>query len=365
MEKQRPQTGDNATTFWDDVHKLLDTKKQIIFYGSAGTGKTYLAKKVAVEYVKQLHSSLSSSQYTSIFSSLREEGRIESITFHSSYSYRDFIEDSAIDSGREHTLSRYGLYPTKPGIFKRFCTRALAYLINAHYHNEADWREIYAKYNDWSSRREITPELIKSRQFIFLIDEINRGNLHEIFGEVVSLLDADKRLGMENELVSTLPYSRDVFGIPPNVYIIGTTSSSKVMSLSDSVLRRRFGFVELRPDLGMGSDLVAHLKEKGSYDIVAESLNKLKRINERIAKDPELGREQQIGHVLFYGVRTKHDLKLVWEREILPMLEEYCGSDYRKINKLLFNIQRDSPWVSTADGIHSLHDVDAFVEMIK
>ncbi|EAJ0218860.1 restriction endonuclease [Campylobacter jejuni] len=160
--------------------------------------------------------------------------------------------------------------------------------------------------------------------FVFVIDEINRGNVSKIFGELITLIEPSKRIGAKEELKVTLPYSGEKFGVPKNVYIIGTmnTADRSITSL-DTALRRRFEFVEMMPDVS-----------KLSMDCEGINLQELlKAINTRI--EYLLDREKTIGHAFFVSVENLNDLKKVFQNKIIPLLQEYFYNDYALIDAVL------------------------------
>ncbi|HEG3953523.1 TPA: AAA family ATPase [Campylobacter jejuni] len=162
------------------------------------------------------------------------------------------------------------------------------------------------------------------KKFIIIIDEINRGNVSKIFGELITLIEASKRIGEKEELKVTLPYSGKEFGVPKNVYIIGTmnTADRSITSL-DTALRRRFEFIEMMPDVS-----------KLSMDCEGINLQELlKAINTRI--EYLLDREKTIGHAFFISVENLEDLKKVFKNKIIPLLQEYFYNDYALIDAVL------------------------------
>lgn len=160
--------------------------------------------------------------------------------------------------------------------------------------------------------------------FVFIIDEINRGNISKIFGELITLIEPSKRIGEKEELRVRLPYSGDEFGVPKNVYILGTmnTADRSITSL-DTALRRRFEFVEMMPDVSKLSD--------NYKDVNLQEL--LEAINTRI--EYLLDREKTIGHAFFIGVENLEDLKKVFQNKIIPLLQEYFYNDYALISAVL------------------------------
>ncbi|EAL9500792.1 endonuclease [Campylobacter jejuni] len=176
--------------------------------------------------------------------------------------------------------------------------------------------------NIQNEKFKIKKEILKS--YIIIIDEINRGNVSKIFGELITLIEPSKRIGEKEELKVTLPYSGEKFGVPKNVYIIGTmnTADRSITSL-DTALRRRFEFIEMMPDVS-----------KLSMDCEGINLQELlKAINTRI--EYLLDREKTIGHAFFVSVENLEDLKKVFQNKIIPLLQEYFYNDYALINAVL------------------------------
>ncbi|QFZ65191.1 McrB family protein [Campylobacter jejuni] len=176
--------------------------------------------------------------------------------------------------------------------------------------------------NIQNEKFKIKKEILKS--YIIIIDEINRGNVSKIFGELITLIEPSKRIGEKEELKVTLPYSGKEFGVPKNVYIIGTmnTADRSITSL-DTALRRRFEFIEMMPDVS-----------KLSIDCEGINLQELlKAINTRI--EYLLDREKTIGHAFFVSVENLEDLKKVFQNKIIPLLQEYFYNDYALINAVL------------------------------
>ncbi|EHY1214327.1 AAA family ATPase [Campylobacter jejuni] len=191
------------------------------------------------------------------------------------------------------------------------------------------------------------PEL---KPYIIIIDEINRGNVSKIFGELITLIEASKRIGEKEELKVTLPYSGKEFGVPKNVYIIGTmnTADRSITSL-DTALRRRFEFIEMMPDVS-----------KLSIDCEGINLQELlKAINTRI--EYLLDREKTIGHAFFISVENLEDLKKVFKNKIIPLLQEYFYNDYALINAVLndngmiFEDKKDDKYLQKIKNLDSVN----------
>ncbi|HEJ6928314.1 TPA: AAA family ATPase [Serratia marcescens] len=229
--------------------------------------------------------------------------RFAVVTFHQSYGYEEFIEGIRARSDEGGNLS----YPIEPGIFIRLCQRA-----------NADPAHRYA----------------------IFIDEINRGNISKIFGELISLIEVDKRAGMSNAMSLQLSYSGDHFSVPANVDIIGAMNTAdRSLALMDTALRRRFDFVEMMPDLS----LLSGAKVKG---IELEPL--LEKLNSRI--EALYDREHTLGHAFFMPVKNALDagdeeaafkqLKIAFQKKIIPLLQEYFFDDWNKIRLVLADNQK-------------------------
>jgi 5-methylcytosine-specific restriction protein B len=329
---------------------LLQKKKSIILYGPPGTGKTYSTRELAV---KILGGDLEDSDNE--YEKYRKEGRIEFITFHPSYSYEEFIEGITVKTEGEDVATNSIKYTLKPGIFKQICKRALGKAIDSSDEKieGKSWIEVFKEYETLKDDIEFND----ASSHVLIIDEINRGDIAKIFGELITLLEADKRLGQENELIVKLPASNNDFCVPPNLYIIATMNTAdRSIALLDVALRRRFGFIEMNPDFDV---LAAYVKnnsdnfENGVLNMLDKSQKAILKINTKICSDKAIGRDKQIGHSFLFKVNTIDDLILVWRHEILPLLEEYCYGDYSKINQMLFG--KETGWISQIHGIQEIN----------
>ena len=345
----------SQSSHYQEFINILDKKKQLLFYGPPGTGKTYTAKKLSEEMIKNNSSTstltfraaaikilseenasmhyeeitrraleknliqtkgetpeftlLKEMSYdiqkngaSSIFKKvskgnyslnpdveldeeLKETGVqkrqfIRNVTFHQSYSYEEFIEGI-----KPHSIDGKVVYTIEPGIFRIICDEAAA---------------------------------DPNNKYVLVIDEINRGDISKIFGELITLIEKDKRETYDLQLA----YSKDNFTIPENIYIIGTLNTAdRSLIQIDAALRRRFAFCELMPK-----------PEILKQTIEGISLRQLlEEINKRII---EAGlREKQVGHTYLMDVQKLDDLQFVFANEIIPLLQDYFFDDYKKLEE--------------------------------
>jgi len=262
--------------------------KNIILYGSPGVGKTHNTNKL----INLIESGVSEKE---IFESIKENKketidldedlkvRTKFITFHQSFGYEDFIEGFRPNEEGQIQLAN--------GIFKEVSLEAQKNLDN--------------------SKEE------PLKNYYLVIDEINRGNISKIFGELITLIEEDKR----DKLEVVLPYSKEAFKIPSNLYIIGTMNSTdKSIALIDIALRRRFTFLKMKPKAG----LIEYSKAR----ILFTELNKFIR-------ESHLGEDYLIGHSYFMGINSDDDLEFVWEYKVKPLLEEYFYGDANSLGEIL------------------------------
>jgi 5-methylcytosine-specific restriction protein B len=172
------------------------------------------------------------------------------------------------------------------------------------------------------------------KRYVFIIDEINRGNISKIFGELITLIEPTKRLGQPEAIKAKLPYSQEMFGVPDNVYIIGTMNTAdRSIALIDTALRRRFNFIECQPDL----KVLDGIEVEGI--LVSELLSKLNRRIEVLCD-----REHTIGHSYFLALKdnpTLNKLADIFAHNIIPLLQEYFYEDYEKIRLVLGDSHKD------------------------
>lgn len=270
---------------------------------------------------------------------LTEEDRTvqpyEFVTFHQSFSYEEFIEGLRPVNTDEGQIQ----YVIQEGIFKRLCREAF----NALMHESGIQKVWYEKGKMPALHPEEEREArkyIDAVPFYLTIDEINRGDISRIFGELITLLEADKRLFAKNQMVATLPYSKTSFGIPPNLYIIGTMNTAdKSIALIDVALRRRFGFIELMPDYEvLKQNLMS--EDTDLQEIYSLSIDLLSYINQKIAALYD--RDHQIGHSYLMRMSEAADAEEATEsliftlyHEILPLLQEYFYDTPAKLEKIL------------------------------
>jgi len=294
---------------WKTTRETMNKKSPLntIFYGPPGTGKTYHTINAAMDIIEpDREKEQSRQELKQKFDEYVNEDRIGFVTFHQSFSYEDFVEGLRAESDGGNIQ-----YYVQDGIFKQICNRA---------------RDNVDKDSDG------VPEV----PFVLIIDEINRGNTANIFGELITLIEPSKRAGADEALSVNLPYSKEPFSVPDNLYIIGTMNTAdRSLALIDTALRRRFQFEEKLPDPTLLSSIIVET-------VNIEQL--LTIINKRIALLYD--REHTIGHSFFMSLTNQSnidDLKNIFNRQILPLLEEYFFEDWEKIRQVLGDTSNKSP----------------------
>lgn len=319
----------------DDLARKLDRqlrrKGQVIIYGPPGTGKTFNAETFAKWWTGKQENTVPTEYQT------------ESITFHPSYSYEDFVEgytitnegsaegtnqESHTNPSNQANDSPYGL---KRGIFRKFCEKAV-------------------------DVQEATDDDQPTPRYVLVIDELNRGNVAQIFGENITILEKDKRGSYRN-----LSHSGEPFTIPDNVYVIATMNTAdQSITRLDAAIRRRFAALQMIPSYDIFYDLnnetypesrdaAAELIQTDRADtetLLAASLLALEVINKQIVQIPSLGKGKRIGHsYLLPSVWQEKETDVpddtaltdVWRYDILPLLEEYFFQDSEALEQQIFD----------------------------
>jgi 5-methylcytosine-specific restriction protein B len=245
---------------FDELTALLKLKQNVILQGAPGVGKTFSAKRIAYAMMGE-----------------KDSSRIEMVQFHQNYSYEDFIMG--------YKPLENGGFEMKNGVFYNFCKRA---------------------------------EVNKGKPYFFIIDEINRGNLSKIFGELLMLIEKDYR-GTEIKLA----YRNELFTVPENLYIMGMMNTAdRSLAMIDYALRRRFSFYSMKPGLdtdGFKEEMAKHYDER-----IQKVVDAVKVLNDKIAKDDSLGEGFCIGHSYFCGKKSDESwIDSVVKYDLCPMLDEY------------------------------------------
>lgn len=242
------------------------------------------------------------------------------VTFHQSFSYEDFVEgikpimaDSQEENGEE--ISANLNYEIVPGIFYEACEKAAQL---------AGYKTLQDCLLD--SRFSRQKKFQGVQEYYLIIDELNRGNVASIFGELITLIEEDKRLGTDLEIITDLPYSKSKFGVPANLRIVGTMNTAdRSIEALDTALRRRFSFQESLPK--------PRLLNTETEELNINLRRLLETINERLEK--LLNRDHTIGHSFLMRVTGVKDLKNVFCNKIIPLLQEYFYNDYAKIGLVI------------------------------
>ncbi len=246
---------------------IAERTRNILLYGPPGTGKTWLVTQFAKAFT--------------------DPSKVEMVTFHQSFAYEEFVEGIKPRNDEKGQI----FYRVEPGVFKSICQRAAADL---------------------------------DGKYLLIIDEINRANIAKVLGELITLVEDDKRLGENNALQVRLPYSGELFGVPKNLTILGTMNTAdRSIALLDLALRRRFTFMEMPPNPSLLP-----------VDVAGVNLqNLLTRLNRRIAAllDPD----HQIGHSYLMGIKTEDDLHFAWYHRVLPLLQEYFHHDGERMQAVV------------------------------
>ena len=263
---------------YDKLVNVLKRKKNIILQGAPGVGKTFLAKRLAYSIMGE-----------------KDDERIKFIQFHQNYSYEDFVMGyKPIEEGFE----------LRNGVFYNFCQKVAE-----------------------------DPD----KDYFFIIDEINRGNLSKIFGELLMLIEADYR-----DEKATLAYTGSDFSVPKNLHIIGMMNiADRSLAMIDYALRRRFSFFDIEP--AFDSEGFSNYQKEFSNNTFDRLIKKIKELNTEITQDKSLGKGFCIGHSYFCNAEecTLEWMKDIVEFDIFPMLSEYWFDDESKLNE----------WKNILDGV--------------
>ena len=335
---------------FSDLYANLNRTRNVILYGPPGTGKTWRTNHFVNFYLlAKNHSPALAQQYWAAVTGKTAQAEqqrlaqlarqhpgsagekcVEFVTFHQSMAYEEFVEGLKPVPNSAGGVPNYEI---RPGIMRRICA-----------HAEADWQ-----------RKGAT-----ACKYILVIDEINRANIAKVLGELITLIEDDKRLGERNAVSVTLPYSGDEFGVPPNLLILATMNTAdRSIALLDIALRRRFTFVELMPE-------PARLESSAFGEREGINLAGLLQVlNERVSA--LLDRDHQIGHSYFMGVETIEDLYFAWYHRIIPLLQEYFYNDYERLRAVVGSqfVVAKKPNKSTLGALDELVDIDRVGYQIK
>lgn len=354
-----------------------------ILFGAPGTGKTYNTKRIAVEIINGKKPRVRE-EINAEYENLVNAKQIVFTTFHQSLSYEDFIEGI-----KPETSDGNVTYEVKDGIFKSLCQNAnpkntvsfenayeklqqklaeneiielktptdksFSIALNKNGNlslmtgskrekqgvltkekllQQLNGKEVFIGWegyfkgviNHLKAEFNFNPKTTENtKNYVLIIDEINRGNVSAIFGELITLLEEDKRKSNKEQTEVTLPYSNDKFSVPNNVYIIGTMNTAdRSVEALDTALRRRFSFTEMQPNPEI-------LLDSEYQDVNLKQL--LETINQRI--EVLIDKDHQIGHSYFIGLQNLDDLKQTFKDKIIPLLEEYFYGDFGKIGLVL------------------------------
>lgn len=266
---------------FEGMHDALKRRKNLVLQGPPGTGKTFMARRLAWRLMGEKNSDA-----------------IEMVQFHQAYAYEDFVQG--------YRPNKDGGFDLRNGVFFEFCERARGNAEIPH---------------------------------VLVIDEINRGNLSRIFGELLMLVEADKR--SEEYAVSLIYGSRgDRFHVPPNLHVLGLMNTAdRSLAVVDYALRRRFAFETLEPAFGNGSAFRKFLvRERGATDELARTIDRrLEQLNKDIAGDSELGPGFCVGHSYFVPAESESASRDWYDAavrtQIRPLLEEYWFESGEKADK--------------------------------
>ncbi len=359
-----------------------------ILFGPPGTGKTFNTINKALEIIDNDFFQQNKDDRKALkdkFEKYKKAGLIEFVTFHQSYGYEEFVEGiKAIPIGKKgNEKGSEMIYDVSDGIFKNINNLSSNNLFENSYESylknelsESKKVLLYTKSENANFTISKSPEGIRTdknntsfskdkltkiyenpkqertnatygqpivseilkkypiKNHILIIDEINRGNISKIFGELITLIEPSKRIGADEEIKVKLPYSNDDFGVPQNLYILGTMNTAdRSIALMDTALRRRFEFIEMLPDL----EVLDGLEVEGINIKLM-----LEKINQRV--EYLYDRDHTIGHAYFMSLKdnaTLEELENIFKNKIIPLLEEYFYDDWEKIRLVLADNQKE------------------------
>lgn len=278
--------------------EIIKQKKQIILQGAPGTGKTYSSPEIAVRLIDENVPS-DRAELMKRYKELVDKEQIFFTTFHQSMDYEEFVEGI-----KPKTINGSIIYELEDGIFKKACKMAEN----------------------------------KSNKVVLIIDEINRGNISKIFGELITLLEPDKRKGKENEIEAILPYSREKFSVPDNLYIIGTMNTAdRSIGYVDYALRRRFAFITVKANKSAIENYYDNInKNSDCKDNAINLFDRIKDLIEENINEEFEADDIMIGHSYFMA-QSLEELENKLEYEIKPLLLEYLKDGILKLNDEIKN----------------------------
>ena len=276
----------------DEIINIIKQKKQIILQGAPGTGKTYSSSEIAVKLIDG-NAPSDRAELMKRYKELVDKEQIFFMTFHQSMDYEEFVEGIKPETTSDNKI----IYKLKDGIFKEACKSA------------------------------------ENNKVVLIIDEINRGNISKIFGELITLLEVDKRKGKENEIEVILPYSKEKFSVPDNLYIIGTMNTAdRSIGYIDYALRRRFAFITIEAKESAIEKYYNDNKNSDCKDKAINLFNKVKELIKGNINEEFEANDIMIGHSYFMA-QNFEELQNKLEYEIKPLLLEYFKDGILKSNK--------------------------------
>ena len=337
LDSNKKATDKNRSSNFTEVNMpSLNT----ILYGPPGTGKTFSTIEIAIQIIKGDEDDKPSNrkELKEMFDVLSSANRIGFTTFHPSYSYEDFVIGyKPVNVKGKDGTTQISYRPT-PGIFLRMCEKA---------------------YND------------RDNNYILIIDEINRGNLSSIFGELMTVIEDSKRIGEAEEIRLELPIKMaederydllkdGKFGVPKNLYVIGTMNTAdRSAALMDVALRRRFEFEYMPPrydllDFTCGDNGDVHIGKL------------LKQLNIQIERQRD--RDHTIGHAYFMQLKeskSPEDLRRIFKQKVLPLLEEYFYEDWKGLKEIVGGLITENDGIDRwSDCLDSDKDIQIFLDSI-